>query len=226
MQQPAQYEKPKIVQKAPKRPDDDEDVSEERLREMKKDPFFKMMMDGPVKKQHPKENPDLFYIHVGQVNIGVPKTWKAYRDVSNSIGNDHYEDYMINGDKDAVLSFYYRGKRCNDYSGKAFLKTLKAPPHELTDDEFATLQEIMRVKNSKVFTKKSARTEDINGKRVLVVEGTQEKGKPEEKEEKSLFIDSDGTGTAVQEVFFLAPLNKYREHLAEVNKALSSINWY
>lgn len=107
--------------------------------------------------------------------------------------------------------------------GRQFVKALKAPPHVLTDDEYNGLQFIARI--DKYFTKRDARTVSINGRRVLIVEGTQDLGKPEQVETKTIFIDSDGTGTAVQEVYFLAKPNKYKEHLTEVNKALNAIIW-
>lgn len=220
-------QKPKTVQAAPKRkvyvPQESADVTEEEIRELKKDPFFKMMMDGGPTRKELKEDPNLFYIRIGRVNIPVPKTWKADLVVANKIGNDKYEDFIINGDKEAKLSFYYRGRRCDEESGRQFVKALKAPPHVLTEEEYNALQEIARI--DRFFTKRSARTESINGRHVLVVEGTQDLGKPEQVEIKTVYIDSDGTGTSVQEVYFLAKPNKYKEHLAEVNKAINAIIW-
>jgi hypothetical protein len=243
MDQPPQYQKPKTVQQAPKKKiinhlfDKEKEITNEDLREVRKDPFIRNVLDenergvqeaikrskNPSAYPAQKEDPNFLHISSGQVKMTVPKSWKEGETNQNQVVGDSYRDFCINGDRDARLSFFYRGRRCSEAMGKLFLKALKAPPQELSDSDFIVLQPVTRM--PKDFVKKSARTEDLNGRHVLVVEGSQSFGKSDQEDVKAIYIDSDGTGTAVQEIYFLAKPNKFKEHLAEVNKALKAIVW-
>jgi hypothetical protein len=76
--------------------------------------------------------------------------------------------------------------------------------------------------NPEVFHILSARTQDLNGKRVLLLEGRYTEI---QKDLYEVFIDADGTGRVVQEVYFLAPKIEYLHYLKAVKIAFSSIEW-
>lgn len=220
MDKPPQYEKPKTEIRAPKQPDKEKSI-EEKARELENKPFYRFLLHP---NQQKPTDPNSLEISIGQVSMNVPKTWTLGEDRAIANGG-RFVNYKINGDKDATLSFYYRGKRCSEMYGKRFHEALKQPPHELTDKELDSLSEIIRRMDGDL-TKTVARTETMNGKRVLLLEGNIYKGKPEEEYVRSIYIDSDGTGTAVQEVYFQAKPNKYREHLKEVEAAFNGIVWH
>lgn len=202
-----------------------EKENQELARQIKaKDPEAYKKYIEPELKRIEDAKRGITTVIVGQVRMKFPDTWKPGLVRKNAIGNDSYEDYKINGDKDATISFYYRGMRTAEDEGEDFLKVLKAPPHDLSDMEFWRIKSTLRRANDD-FTKTVLRTVDLNGKRVLLLEGNIYKGKPNEEYVRSIYIDSDGTGTAVQEVFFQASPKKYKEHLKEAEAAFNSISW-
>ncbi len=160
----------------------------------------------------------------GQVRkIDIPPGWE---EGPNYDGREHsasYKEFHPAGDKDCQLGFYYRGRRTSEAAGKNFHDQLAKPPHALSADELKSVAEIIRDKSNPAdFNTKSARTEDVNGKRVLILEGQYTANK---QYAKHLFVDSDNTGTAVQEIFFQAPEHKFQNFSKPADEALKSIKW-
>ncbi len=223
MDQTPPYRKAKIEMAASKRTMDSKaPVTDAEIKEMEKDPLMKKLLEPVHQKPKLSLNQN---ISVGQVNMSIPLTWVRSQLKENQIGNDRLEEYLVGGDPKATLSFYYRGRRCSEAAGKDFLKILNAPPHELSKTEFGQLFEITRNKREDRFTKTSARTVDIRSKRVLIVAGSFDKGKPGQVDNKTIYIDSDGTGTAVQEIYFQAPPASFKIHANEVDEVFKSITW-
>lgn len=163
---------------------------------------------------------------IGQIKaMDLPSTWTAGTVQQNVFAADAYKEFNPDKDVDVKMCFYYRGIRTGRYAGEAFQKVLKEAPHDLSDEEYSSLQETLRNKDADYFTKTSARTEDINGKRVLVVEGSFSNNKSNQTDNKTIYVDSDGTGTAVQEIYFQAPAGKYKQYAADADRAFKSINW-
>ncbi len=161
---------------------------------------------------------------LGQINkIDLPGGWKNGTDYNNGQHSATYKEFHPAAAPDCQLGFYYRGHRTSESAGCNFHNLLQKPPHNLSEQELKSLGEIVRDKaNPKDFTATSARTEDLNGKRVLMIEGEYTASK---QVAKHMFIDSDGTGTAVQEVFFQADSKQYPKYSPAASDAMKSIKW-
>lgn len=133
------------------------------------------------------------------------------------------KEYISDKDDRVRFGFYYRGQRIPEYAGEAFKQILALPPHDLA---FADLEPInlvvLNVVLPEYFDFSRAQTRDINGKRALVVEGY---WKVDEVSSTLIYLDSDGTGTAVQEIHFVAPVDLYPHYLPIAQDALQSIRW-
>ena len=100
---------------------------------------------------------------------------------------------------------------------------LKRPAHELNLQELALIAEVLSDKQSlQTFATSGARTEDVNGKRVLIVEG---RYKQNQYDVMHMFIDADGSGRAVQEVYFQAPAHLFTQFQEQARSAWRSIKW-
>jgi hypothetical protein len=229
MDKPPEYQKTPIeirMTHQPPNPPKPAEVSEERIKEMRKDPLLNKLL-GPSWEEiqaNQKKSPasDGLNIAIGQVLLTVPKTWTA--GLKHDDAAYFYEAFNVEGDSEATFSFYYRGRRTSGFSGEQFVKLLKEKPHDLNADELSSLSETLRRVN-KDFTKTVARTIDLNGKRVLLLEGIYDKGKADEQYVKQIYIDSDGKGTAVQEVYFQAKTAHYQKHLKAAEAAFQNIQW-
>jgi hypothetical protein len=161
---------------------------------------------------------------LGQISrMEMPSGWQAGPDYNNRQHGATYREFHPAGDPGCQLGFYYRGHRTSAMAGEKFHDVLQKPSHIVGEAELASLKEIVRDKaNPKDFELKSAHTEDINGKRVLILEG---RYTGNQQDAKHIFIDSDGTGTAVQEVFFQAPKDKYQRYAKVADDAMHTARW-
>ena len=161
---------------------------------------------------------------LGQVEkMTMPSGWEAGPDYSKRQHAASYQEFHPPGQPECQLGFYYRGRRTSETAGELFKDVLAKPAHELSGAEYASLQEVVRDKaKAEDFTVKTAHTEEINGKKVLVVEG---RYNGNQNDAKHMFIDSDGTGTAVQEVFFQASKEKFAKYGNAADQAMRSVVW-
>ncbi len=162
--------------------------------------------------------------NLGQIDkMEMPGGWQAGPDYNSAQHAATYQEYHPNGAPDCQIGFYYRGKRTSDFGGKNFHELLDKAPHELSPEELRSVKETLRDKaDPNDFTLSSARTEDLNGKRVLIVEG---RYNAIQQDSKHIFVDSDGSGTAVQELFFQAPKEKFPQYKKAADEAIKSIRW-
>lgn len=134
-----------------------------------------------------------------------------------------YDEYHPAGKPDAMLCFLYRGKKVNDAAADSFKQVLEQPPHSLSHAELSTLKEIVKDKaNPGDFNVLSARTEDIQGKRVLLIEG---RYKANQEDSLSMYVDACGDGKSVQEIFFQAPKHDYSQLIKSVRNSFKTIEW-
>ena len=160
-------------------------------------------------------------ISTGQVeSMNVPSGWVKRASVKLPAGAGLVE-YNPVGHPDIRLNSFYRGHRISDDGAKAFKDCLNEPPHLLKPNELQGLAEAMRDKAYDF--KGTAKTEDLNGKRVLVVEGRYNDEK--KTNSQTIFVDADGTGSAVQEISFTACDKDYTANLMKAEKAFKSIIW-
>jgi len=121
------------------------------------------------------------------------------------------------------LCFFYRGLPMNQAASRQFFNVLQMPAHNLSESEFNSLGVLLRDRDDPAeFTLFTARTEDWNGRRVLVVEGRYH---DLQEDCLGIFIDAAGDGRLVQEVFYQAPKDLYKEYGRAAEDALRSIRW-
>lgn len=121
------------------------------------------------------------------------------------------------------ICHFYRGRRVSPQAGENFKALLAKPEHKLDSAEFLKLSEILREKDkAERFALKDASTRSVNGKVVLVVQGH---FKEIDEDIYEFFVDTDGSGTAVQELYFQAPPALFKKNIELARKALDSIKW-
>jgi len=162
----------------------------------------------------------------GQIaEMSLPKGWiegAPYR-FSGGIGTRSFREIHPPDDPNAMLCFYYRGLPISQEGGQKFHDVLSKPPHDLSPEELKSLSEVLRDKaKPEDFTRKSARTEERNGKRVLIVEGRY----PGIQENTSeIFVDASGDGRVVQEIYYQAPEAVYSKYAQAAEDSMHSIKW-
>lgn len=182
------------------------------------DAFYKDLISTPR-----KDNSKMTRVSdLGQISeMTLPQDWKLGTTDSGSGGT--FREYHPAGRPEVKICFYYRGQRIGEEEGAAFKAVLDKPAHVLSKAEIQSLTEVMRNKHDpKVFHMMGAHTEDLNGKRVLVVEG---RFVEKQYDTRSIYVDSDGTGTAVQEIYFQAPKADYMMTVKQAQDAFRSIKW-
>jgi hypothetical protein len=159
----------------------------------------------------------------GQIkSMELPEGWFECP-AEKRTASDYLTEYRAPESANARLLFYYRGNRIGPGGAADFLKVLSLPDHELTEEEFSSVDLVIRnASDPDFFLLSSSRTEEINGKRVLIVEGIWKKGGLVD---MGIFIDSDKTGSAVQEIHFEAPQSEYELFVGQAEKALKTIVW-
>jgi hypothetical protein len=163
---------------------------------------------------------------LGQIQqITLPPDWSAGQTEFNRVGSSAFREYHPPGQDAVHFCFYYRGLRTGASAGNAFRETLDKPDQTLSTADLAALSQTLRNKDPETFTVFQACTREINGKKVLLVEGSFFKGQPNQVDTLAVYIDSDGTGTAVQELQYQATPEEYPQYRQQVEAALQSIHW-
>lgn len=168
-------------------------------------------------------NPPLV-VSEGQVaRMSLPSSWQNGRELHNVRGNSSYHELNPAGDKETKLYLFDRGFPMTDGAAKAFHDVMSKPPHDLNASEVASLRELLRGKgDSTVFQFNQAKTENLNGRRILCIEGLY---KEDQIGMRAIFIPANDSGSMVQEIEYQAPKAKYNSHLNDANQAFKSIIW-
>jgi hypothetical protein len=169
--------------------------------------------------------PNVEIVNYGQIDrLVLPEDWHENWDVKYAnIGSRSSRQFYPKDAPDVKLHLFYRGFPISAAEGASFALTLIQPPHALLPSEIKTLAVVLGQRaNSDKFTILSLRTEDLNGRRVLVLEGRYKDNKLDIYE---IFVDADGTGQAVQEIYLLAPKDQYLLYLQKVKALLQTIQW-
>jgi hypothetical protein len=126
-------------------------------------------------------------------------------------------------DIEARLSFYYRGHPVGEAAGASFHKLLEEAPQELSEDQLWKVQEVLRdAAPVGDFAIRSAHTGVVKGKRVLVVDGSHsDRGW----DRLAVFVDVDGSGCIVQEIYFTAPQERFNDYVSTVMQCLRTVEW-
>ncbi len=160
----------------------------------------------------------------GQIaSVAIPAGWEEAPEKKSGIPTMGYKSFHPKEAPQAELSFFYRGRRISKEGANAFKALLKKAPHVLSPGEFYSLKEILRDKSDpQEFAMLIAKTEEFNGKSVLVVEG---RYLQIQEENRSIILDADGEGTAIQEIFFQAPKLIFPRYYRSATAAMRSIAW-
>jgi len=160
----------------------------------------------------------------GQIDLMVlPPSWVEGKRRDNVVVNSSLRQFHPPNSPGTAISLFYRGRPVTAKTAQKFLETLKKPAHELTGDEIKDLSVILRNKSAPGdFEVRRASTNDLNGRRVLWVEG---RYREIQEDTCAIYLDTDGSGRCVQEIFFQAPPDQYARHVREVMAAFRSIRW-
>lgn len=133
-----------------------------------------------------------------------------------------FTEYHSSKFPETKLCFYYRGHRMSDESSANFARTLAKPDHPLSKAELKSLEEVLGVKSDEqAFKMLDARTKSLNGKRVMILRGTYTE---KQYETEAVYVDSDGTGGTVQEIYWQSPRMDYLAQ-SQAKASLRSVLW-
>jgi hypothetical protein len=161
---------------------------------------------------------------IGQIeSIILHAGWKKDELERPTGGASMYLKYHPEEQSDTQFAFFYRGKKLNTEESSKFRNLLQKPAHVLSPAELDSIKSVLRDKqNPNDFKMLLAKTEEINGKKVLIVEGHY---KEIAEDNRTIFVDADGTGAAVQEIFFQAPKAQYLRYFKSATSTVRSIEW-
>lgn len=161
---------------------------------------------------------------IGQIQtMTLPDDFVQGPSRSGTAGNSMFQEYHLKSDADIKVYFQYRGRRMSNAGAREFQSVLSQPPHTLKQAELDKVSETLRDKSDhQTFRIMSAKTQDINGKRVLIVDGQYLK---HGLYARTMYVDSDKTGSVVQEITFQTPMSKLTSYLAKGVKSQESIAW-
>lgn len=126
-------------------------------------------------------------------------------------------------DANAKLCLFFRGEPVDFYAGEQFATVLKCPVHELNNKEWQLLFDILGpTSDPKAFQLERAQTLDLNGKRVLVVEGIWQ---VYQHKAYQIYVDVDCSGRFLQEIYFMAPKDQFEQYWGLARLCLNSIMW-
>lgn len=162
--------------------------------------------------------------NLGQVKrFEIPLNWLDLGPEARLNHGPFVKEYAPTENEEVKLTFYYRGKRVDKQSGQDFLRVLKQPPHQVSAQDKELLSLVIREASMEDwFETYSMYTEKLNGKTVLFLDGLWLKSNLRS---LSLFIDTDNTGTAVQELHFSAPQDQFGDYIEEAMAAFETIKW-
>ncbi len=157
------------------------------------------------------------------VRLDMPAGWVQSPEKHTLPATANFVEFHNEKTPEAKVCTYFRGHRISPSAGKTFKSLVKAAPHKLSQEEFLQLGEVVRDKaKDKDFELKKSETINLNGKTVLLVEGTYREIK---QSAHAIFIDAEGSGEVVQELFYQAPTASYPLYLNEVEEAFKKITW-
>lgn len=125
---------------------------------------------------------------------------------------------------DVKIGLLYRGMPLVEEGSKeAHRAVLDLPEHELTPKEIDSISEVLlSCYSTRAYDMHFCKSVDRGGRRIITVEGIYRESQLRTIE---YFIDGDGTGSCVQQVYFQAPVTVFDRHEPEGRYALESIEF-
>jgi hypothetical protein len=185
------------------------------------DKLFKELFD-PSPEVGSRKPPAFLGRHGAVERMRIPGEWVEWR---SDIGIFHKLGFHRRGRSDINVSSYFVWSPESGKNAENFLRVLKKPPHPLSRDEIQSLRPVIdRLSESAPgeFEIRSAKTRDMNQRRVLVVEGRWTKHRVDA---YLVLVDASGCGKLAQQLAYTAPVADYRLRLADAQAAFDSIFW-
>ena len=175
--------------------------------------------------------------------MALPEGWTSAKRFSNGIGQRYRESFRPPGEREAEICVFYRAMAISDEAANAFRHLIgQGASQTLTRGQIIAMQEVMGITsvgdnqhtNSSTnprfaprFHLRNACTTKVQDRVVLLVEGNfQDESSHKTAEFKGIFVDTDGTGKMVQEIYYQAPQTKFARFLPWFEKCLAeSMEW-
>lgn len=172
------------------------------------------------------QNPPIEIHNYGKLSsLVMPVGWIEDKPESGETDSRRCREFHPQVNKSVRLVFFFRGTRASPEAAEQFRLVLSKRAHVLSPAELKKLGEILRDKaEPERFKIMVAATRELNGSRVLVVEGSY-LDTNNKREAYAMFIDGDGSGSIVQEISFLAPKREYPSFFADATSSFKSIQW-
>lgn len=157
--------------------------------------------------------------------ISLPDGWREYQAQTNLDlpGEAVVSEFYLESRPDVKFHYFSSGKLIAPMVAGEFVEVLAASPHNLSADEFANVELVVRDASEPEFFEMMAhRTELISGKVVLVVEGI---WKFSNLRELGVFTHSDEAGRAIDEFHCSAPREIFETYRPQFEQILYSIDW-
>lgn len=150
-------------------------------------------------------------------------SWSERLEAGKDLGPADLRELSPVEEKEVRLCFYYRGYPVSPVSASAFKKILGSPAHILVKSEIAGIEEILAdAASPDVFSILSMRTMELGGKMVLVVDGRWTR---QRWDTHSIYIAADADARVVQQVYLLAPPERFPVYLSRLKSDLKEIAW-
>lgn len=162
--------------------------------------------------------------NIGQISrMTLPVDFESGQQSNGTVGASSRREFRSAKDPDFKILLEYRGTQVSDSSAAKFKDVLTAPAHNLSAAELNDMREILKQKaDSSLFAISKAATYDIDGKRVLAVEG---KYPEHDVVTMTLYLDAASNGAVVQEVTLQGSSGSFIRHRSAGMAALESIKW-
>lgn len=173
----------------------------------------------------------------------MPQHWQEQPVEATDIPYRWQRAFTPPGLKEVEISLFFRGRKLDATAAAAFKKVLRQPSHPLKEQEFLDLSRVMLNMGDNQYIDpdlrgsqppncviQMAETGSINGKSVLVVQGTfqDSKGKPVN-ECCNVFIDGEGSGQYVFEIYLVVPAQLgpsiFQQQLGLFRGSIATIEW-
>jgi hypothetical protein len=133
------------------------------------------------------------------------------------------QEFFLREDERAAMIVACRGHELQPDVAQKFQTVLSADAHELHELERQRISQVLDNQSMRAhFAVTSARTEDWQGLRVLVVEGTYLASGDQA---FTLFVDCQGNGSWVEEFQYSAPVEVFGRHFNDAMATFKSIKW-
>ncbi len=158
----------------------------------------------------------------GQIETNeLPAGWSRTSAIAEGIAS--LAVFTPSDEPNVQLAFYYRGMPISQQFGEAFKNVLEKNQGVLLPRDLESISYILNDrKNSDKYQMTSAETVNLNGRIVLLVQGSWLGTNAASYE---VFINAGRSGCLVQQIAFVAPKESFHRHVQKVKYSLKTIQW-